>query len=242
MGSISIGTSGWSYDHWEHVLYPEGLARWHRLAHYVDRFDTVELNASFYRWPKDASFASWRRRLPPGFRLSVKAPRGLTHGKKVYDPDAWIARIARGWHELGDKRAALLVQLPPGMVRDDARLDYFLRRLPDWIPVAVEFRHPSWHDDAVFRLLQEHGAAYCVMSGANLPCILRVTSSIAYVRMHGPDHDHLYGGSYSDDDLRWWADRIREWRNSGTDVYVYFNNDGDGNAVRNADTLRALVG
>jgi uncharacterized protein YecE (DUF72 family) len=241
MGSISIGTSGWSYDHWEHVLYPEGLPRWHRLARYVDRFDTVELNASFYRWPKDASFASWRTRLPAGFRLSVKAPRGLTHAKKLYGPDAWIERIARGWHELGDKRAVLLVQLPPGMERDDARLDYFLRRMPDWIPVAVEFRHDSWNDEAVFRLLESHGAAYCVMSGANLPCVLRVTSPVAYVRMHGPDHEHLYGGSYSDDDLRWWADRIREWRDGGTDVFVYFNNDGGGNAVRNADTLRALV-
>jgi uncharacterized protein YecE (DUF72 family) len=241
MGSIAIGTSGWSYDHWAHVLYPDDLPPWRRLAHYGARFDTVELNASFYRWPRDASFASWRTRLPPGFRLSVKAPRGLTHGKKLYEPDAWIDRIAGSWHELGDKRAVLLVQLPPGMVRDDARLDYFLRRMPSWIPVAVEFRHPSWNDEAVFRLLEARGAAYCVMSGANLPCILRVTSPVAYVRMHGPDHDHLYGGSYSDDDLRWWADHIREWRDGGADVYVYFNNDGGGNAVRNADTLRAMV-
>ena len=240
--SIHIGTSGWSYDHWDGVLYPPELPRWHRLGHYVNAFRTVELNASFYRWPRDSSFASWRRRLPPGFRLSVKAPRGLTHGKKLYDPEAWIDRIARGWHELGDKRAVLLVQLPPALARDDARLDYFLGRLPDWIPVAVEFRHPSWHTDDVYRLLQSHGAAYCVMSGANLPCVLRVTSGIAYVRMHGPDHDHLYGGSYSDQDLAWWADRLREWRDAGIETYVYFNNDGDGNAVRNAQTLRSMVG
>lgn len=242
MARISIGTSGWSYDHWENVLYPEGLARWHRLAHYVDRFDTVELNASFYRWPRDASFASWRNRLPQGFQLSAKAPRGLTHAKKLYAPETWIDRIARAWHELGDKRAVLLVQLPPGMPRDDARLDYFLGRLPDWIRVAVEFRHDSWHTDDVFRLLEAHGAAYCVMSGARLPCVLRVTAPFAYVRLHGPDSDWLYGGSYSDDDLRWWADRIREWSDGGTDVFAYFNNDGGGNAVRNADTLRHFVG
>ncbi|MET1051203.1 MAG: DUF72 domain-containing protein [Mycetocola sp.] len=241
MRGVWIGTSGWSYDHWENVLYPEGLPRWHRLAYYVSRFDTVELNASFYRWPKTSSFASWRRRLPSGFRLTVKAPRGLTHGKKLYAPEGWIDRIAAGWHELGDKRAVLLVQLPPGMARDDARLDFFLSRLPDWIPVAVEFRHESWHCDDVFRLLESHGAAYCVMSGARLPCILRVTAPFAYVRMHGPDTEYLYGGSYSDDDLRWWADRIREWREGGTDVYVYFNNDGDGNAVRNAQTLGTMV-
>ncbi|MFU8947823.1 DUF72 domain-containing protein [Mycetocola zhadangensis] len=239
---IHIGTSGWSYDHWDGVLYPHGLPRWHRLSAYVDQFHTVELNASFYRWPRDASFVSWRRRLPPGFRLSVKAPRGLTHGKKLYAPEAWIDRITHAWHELGDKRAVLLIQLPPAVARDDARLDYFLARLPDWISVAVEFRHPSWHDEAVYRLLESHGAAYCVMSGANLPCVLRVTAPIAYVRMHGPDHDHLYGGSYSDQDLSWWADRIREWHAGGTEVYVYFNNDGGGNAVRNVQTLRAMIG
>ncbi len=239
---IHIGTSGWSYDHWDGVLYPPGLPRWHRLDTYVRAFDTVELNASFYRWPRDASFASWRNRLPPGFRLSVKAPRGLTHAKKLYAPDAWIDRIAHAWHQLGDKRAVLLVQLPPSLERDDARLDYFLARLPDWITVAVEFRHPSWHTDEIYRLLDSHGAAYCVMSGADLPCVLRVTASVAYVRLHGPDDHHLYGGSYSDDDLAWWADRLREWRDAGTDVYAYFNNDGNGNAVRNAATLRALVG
>ena len=241
MSRVWIGTSGWSYDHWNGVLYPEGLAPRDRLAYYVQRFDTVELNASFYRWPRESSFASWRKRLPHGFRLTVKAPRGLTHAKKLYAPEVWIDRIARCWHELGDKRAVLLVQLPPGMARDDARLGYFLERMPEWIPVAVEFRHESWNTEDVFRLLEAHGAAYCVMSGANLPCILRATAGFAYVRMHGPDHDHLYGGSYSDDDLRWWADRITEWRNSGTDVYVYFNNDGGGNAVRNAETLRTMV-
>lgn len=202
----------------------------------------MELNASFYRWPSDASFRSWNRRLPPGFRLSVKAPRGLTHARKLYDPEPWVRRIASAWHQLGDKRAVLLVQLPPSMERDDARLGFFLKSLPDWIDATVEFRHPSWHTDAVFALLQEHGAAYCVMSGAGLPCVLRATSRIAYVRMHGPDTGHLYAGSYSDDDLRWWADRIREWERDNREVYLYFNNDGDANAVRNASTLLELLG
>ncbi|MFP3548510.1 DUF72 domain-containing protein, partial [Rhizobium sp. SIMBA_035] len=84
-------------------------------------FNTVELNASFYRWPRDTTFAGWRTRLPQGFAMSVKAPRGLTHGKKLYGPEVWIERISRCWHELGDKRAVLLVQLPPGLARDDAR-------------------------------------------------------------------------------------------------------------------------
>ncbi len=239
---IHIGTSGWSYDHWTDVLYPPGLPPRDRLQYYVGNFDTVELNSSFYRWPRPVSFASWRRRLPEGFLLSVKAPRGLTHAKKLYSPEVWVDRIIQCWHELRDRRAVLIVQLPPGMPRDDARLDYFLSLLPDWMRVAVEFRHDSWHTEEVFALLERHGAAYCIMSGANLPCVLRVTAPFVYVRMHGPDHDHLYGGSYSDADLAWWADRIREWQDAGRDVFVYFNNDGGGNAVRNAWTLRGMLG
>jgi uncharacterized protein YecE (DUF72 family) len=241
MGAAHIGTSGWSYDHWNDVLYPAGTASRNRLQHYVAQFSTVELNASFYRWPRESTFAGWNQRLPEGFQMSVKAPRGLTHAKKLYAPEVWVERIARSWHELGDKRAVLIVQLPPTMERDDARLDYFLGLLPDWIRVAVELRHPSWECDEVFGLLERHGAAYCVMSGANLNCILRTTADFVYVRLHGPDHAHLYGGSYSDADLSWWADRIREWQHDGREVYAYFNNDGGGNAVRNALTLRALL-
>jgi uncharacterized protein YecE (DUF72 family) len=224
------------------VLYPPGTPARDRLGHYIQRFGTAELNASFYRWPRDASFASWRRRLPQGFQLSVKAPRGLTHAKRLYAPEVWVDRLARCWHELGDRRGVLLVQLGPGQQRDDARLDYFLGRLPPWLRTAVELRHPSWVDDAVFDLLQRHGAAYCVMSGAGLPCVLRATAPFVYVRLHGPDHSHLYAGSYSDADLQWWADRVREWESGGRDVYLYFNNDGGGNAVRNALTLRHLLG
>ncbi len=240
--AVRIGTSGWSYDHWHPELYRPGLPARDRLARYAAVFTTAELNSSFYRWPRPAAFGSWRNRLPDGFQLSVKAPRGLTHARKLYAPEPWLPRIETGWHELGDKRAVLLVQLPPAQARDDARLAYFLRLVPGWVRLAIEFRHPSWHCEEIFALLEEHQAAYCVMSGADLPCLLRVTAGFAYLRLHGPDHHHLYAGSYSDADLRWWADRIREWSTDGRDVFVYFNNDGDANAVRNALTLRALLG
>ena len=240
--AVHIGTSGWSYDHWDGVLYPPGTPARDRLAHYVRSFGTVELNASFYRWPRDTSFASWRRRLPEGFALSVKAPRGLTHAKRLYAPETWLPRLTSAWHELGNRRAVLLLQLHPAHERDDARLEYLLARLPEWMRVAVEFRHPSWHDDAVFALLERHGAAYCVMSGAGLPCVLRATAPFVYVRLHGPDQGHLYAGSYPDSDLGWWADRVREWEAQGRDVFLYFNNDGGGNAVRNAEGLRRMLG
>ncbi len=240
--AVHVGTSGWSYDHWDGVLYPGGLPARDRLGHYSQRFGTVELNSSFYHWPKQNSFAGWRRRLPNGFQLAVKAPRGLTHAKRLYAPEAWVERIMSSWHELGDKRAALLVQLAPDQVRDDARLEHFLRLLPSWMRVAVEFRHRSWHEENVFALLERHQAAYCVMSGAHLPCVLRATAPFAYVRLHGPDPENLYAGSYSDPDLTWWADRVQEWDAAGKDVLVYFNNDGYGHAVRNAETLQRLLG
>lgn len=238
---VNVGTSGWSYSHWNGVLYEEGTRSRDRLSAYVHHFGTVELNASFYRWPTDSSFAGWRRRLPPGFAMSVKAPRGLTHAKRLYAPERWVDRIAAGWHELGERRAVLLVQLHPMHERDPPRLDYFLAAMPCWMRVAVEFRHPSWVDEEVFTVLERRRAAYCVTSGARLPCVLRATTDFVYARMHGPDHDHLYAGSYSDRDLSWWAHRIGEWHDSGRDVYVYFKNDGDGNAVRNARTLRGIL-
>jgi uncharacterized protein YecE (DUF72 family) len=239
---IRIGTSGWSYDHWSGVLYPERTPVSKRLAVYAGEFDTVELNASFYRWPKDSTFAGWRQRLPDGFRMSVKAHRGLTHFRRLTSAEPWVERFERCWRELGDRREMLLVQLHPEQRRDDARLGQFLSLMPDWIPVAVELRHPSWDDDAVYRLLERHSAAYVVMSGAGLHCVPRATANTVYVRMHGPDRENLYAGSYSDDDLRWWADRITEWDAQGRDVLVYFNNDGHGYAVENARSLRTMLG
>ncbi len=238
---IRIGTSGWSYDHWAGVLYPERTPASGRLACYAREFSTVELNASFYRWPKDSTFAGWRERLPDGFTMSVKAHRGLTHFRRLKSPEPWVERFERCWRALGERAGMLLVQLHPEQQRDDDRLDHFLACMPDWIRVAVELRHPSWDDPTVYSLLEQHRAAYVVMSGAGLRCVLRATTDVVYVRMHGPDSESLYAGSYSDADLRWWADRLAEWHGQGCDVLVYFNNDGHGYAVQNARTLRGLL-
>ncbi len=239
--SVHVGTSGWSYAHWTGVLYPDGILPRERLDHYLPHFRTVELNASYYRWPRDAAFARWRRRLPPGFVMSVKAPGLLTHVRRLYAPERWLARIDRAFQRLGDRAGPLLVQLSPEFPVDEPRLDWFLAHVPAGVRVAVEMRHPSWHRESVLALLARHGAAYCVMSGAGLPCVLRATARVVYVRLHGPDPHHLYAGSYPDADLRWWAARIREWDAAGHDVFAYFNNDGEGHAVRNAAALRRLL-
>ncbi len=212
-----IGTSGWSYAHWRGVLYERGTRD--QLARYVREFDTVELNTSFYRWPRPERFAAWRDRVPDGFEMTVKAPRGVTHARDLVLTPEWRERIAAGLAALGSRRGPLLAQLPPG-----AR------------PV-MELRHPSWDAPEVYELLESRGAAYCVMSGAGLPCVLRATTSIAYVRLHGPGNA-LYHGAYGAEAIAWWADRIREWLAQGRDVYAYFNNDLDGHAVRDARLLR----
>jgi uncharacterized protein YecE (DUF72 family) len=239
---IRIGTSGWSYDHWTDVLYPPKTPVSKRLARYVEEFDTVELNASFYRWPKDATFAGWRQRLPEGFTMAVKAHRGLTHYRRLGSPEPWVERFGRCWAALGDRGEALLVQVHPGLERDDARLDHFLTVMPDKIPVAMELRHPSWDDEAVYALLERHDAAYVVMSGAGLRCVPRATSKRVYLRMHGPPQESMYAGCYPDDELRWWAERLAAWDDEGRRVLVYFNNDLGGHAIRNARTLKRLLG
>jgi uncharacterized protein YecE (DUF72 family) len=240
--AVHIGTSGWSYGHWVGVLYPRTASSLGRLDAYARNFQTVEVNNTFYRWPKDDVFQTWHDRLPQGILVSAKASRGLTQFRKLNDPAAWLDRMESGLRRLREKRGILLFQLPPHFPRDLDRLDRFLAALPAGQQAAVEFRHPSWEGEETFETLARHGAAYCVMSGADLPCVLRATAAFVYVRFHGPDREHLYAGSYSDTDLRWWADRIGEWRGQGRDVFAYFNNDGYGNAVRNALRLKDLVG
>lgn len=239
---VRIGTSGWSYDHWAGVLYRPGLPVAKRLERYTKVFDTVELNASFYRWPRESTFAGWRHRLPAGFTMSVKAHRGLSHFRRLSSPEVWVQRLKVCQRALGEHREAVLVQLRQDMPRDDGRLDSFLGMMPTWIRVAVELRHPSWDHPDVYRLLEQRRAAYVVTSGLGLRCNPRATTDIVYVRMHGPDTEAPYAGSYSGAELRCWAERARSWVREKRSVLVYFNNDGNGNAVRNALELRELIG
>jgi uncharacterized protein YecE (DUF72 family) len=172
----------------------------------------VELNASFYRWPRDNSFRSWARRLPNRFTMSVKAPRGLTHGAKLYRPERSLEWIGRCWHELGAVRGVLLIQLLAGLAPDDARLEYFLSCVPGWVRVAVEFRHHSWHDETVFALLERYGVGYCVVSGAGLPCVLRATAPFVYIRLHGLTGS---GSTRVSTPRPIWAGGRHGWRNGG---------------------------
>jgi uncharacterized protein YecE (DUF72 family) len=236
-----IGTSGWSYKHWKGVIYREGTPGTKWLEVYAERFQTVEVNNSFYHWPRDETFAAWRTRLPEGFLMSVKAPRPLTHYQKLHEPGPWLARMSGSLHRLGKKMGVLLVQLPPTFAYHLERLKRFLDEVTFSYKLAFEFRHPSWDRDEVYELLERRGAAYCVMSGPHLPCILRLTAPFVYVRFHGTDTRARYAGGYPDDELRIWAKRMAQWEEQGREVFAYFNNDVHGHAVRNAETLRTML-
>lgn len=242
---VHIGTSGWNYDDWSPDVYPPGLPKAKRRDVYASQFDTVELNASFYHWPRDTSFRLWHDALPEGFRMTVKAPKNLTHTGRLANLDSWHDRLATDWDALGERAGVLLVQLAPSHQFDAELLDGFLAALPGQIPVAMEFRHASWteggHGDTTQRILREHQAAYVVMSGPRLPCNLWATAGFVYLRFHGPDAQRMYVGEYGEESMRWWADRCREWLDDGREVWAYFNNDYDANGVRDARRLRAFL-
>jgi len=243
MDGVRIGTSGWTYDHWAGRFYPDGLARARWRDYYAERFDTVELNASFYRWPGVRPFQGWSRSLPDGFALSVKASRWLSHGRRLNDPEgAWAERLAAAMRALGDRAGVVLVQLPGDLERDDARLGTFLARMPGDVKVAMELRHPSWDDDAVAAVLEKHGAAYVVTHGTGLHTVLRATAPFVYCRWHGPTDSPLYAGRYSPEELETWAGRVTRWHEEGREVWGYFDNDGSGFAPENARELLALLG
>ena len=163
--SVHIGTSGWSYKHWKGRFYPDDLpvSRW--LQYYAGHFHTVEVNNTFYRWSSDAAFTSWRGRLPDSFLMTIKAPRPLTHYKRLSEPKEWIERIGHSVSLLREKLGIFLVQLSSDFPANHERLAAFLELLPRLIRTAVEFRHPSWNTEATFALLEHYGAAYCVTSG-----------------------------------------------------------------------------
>jgi uncharacterized protein YecE (DUF72 family) len=233
-----IGTCGWNYDHWRDVFYPKGLPAGEWLGYYAGHFDTVEINFSFYRLPERETFEKWAGEAPDGFTFAVKASRYLTHRKKLKDPEEPVERIIGHARGLGARLGPILFQLPPRWKVNVERLRYFLSILPSDLRYAVEFRDPSWYTDEVYDLLTEHSVALCIMSAPDLPRIVKATAPFVYIRMHNGGYDTE--GNYEDPQLEWWAERAREFLESG-DVYVYFNNDYKGFAVRNAEALKDMV-
>lgn len=233
-----MGTSGWQYRDWRGVLYPEGLAQRAWLEHYAARYATVEVNNAFYRLPERSTFERWRDQTPEGFVVAVKASRYLTHVRRLRDPAEPVSRLVDMAAGLGSRLGPFLLQLPPTLRASPDLLDACLRAFPTAARVAVEPRHESWWGDEVRAVLERHEAALCWADRGGRPVgPCWSTAPWGYVRLHAGTAAPR--PSYGRTALGSWLDRIDEaWPAAREDdVFVYFNNDQGGAAVRNARTL-----
>jgi uncharacterized protein YecE (DUF72 family) len=236
---IRIGTSGWHYKHWIGAFYPPGLPASKMLAYYCERFDTVELNNSFYHLPKRPALESWRDSTPPGFCFAAKGSRFLTHMKKLKDPEQGLGRFFAAIDILEHKLGPILFQLPPNWELDYDRLKTFLECLPGHHRYAFEFRNATWSVQPVYDLLARNNIAYCIYDLAGTQSPIEVTADIVYIRLHGPGGK--YQGSYTDRALSGWAKQIRKWHAEERAIYIYFDNDQAGYAAQNALTLKSML-
>lgn len=236
-GTARIGTSGFHYNHWKKIFYPEALPKSGWFSHYAQQFDTVEINNTFYHLPSVAAFDAWKKQAPPGFLYAVKFNRYGSHWMRLKKPRETIGNFLQVAKRLENLLGPILVQLPPHWQVDAERLDSFLTAAPRSLRWAVEFRNPTWLCGEVYKILERHQAALCVQDMIkNHPRI--ITADWTYLRYHG----QRYAGSYSPQKLAAEAKWIRQELNSGRDVFAYFNNDAEGYAVKNAAALKRYLG
>lgn len=240
MSQLFIGTSGWNYPHWKDDFYA-GVKRSEWLRHYSTQFNAVEANATFYRLQSPDTLQRWHDETPQDFRFTIKGHRYVTHNKKLTDP-AEPVEVERGnARPLGHKLSAVLWQLPASLRRNSGRLRGFCESLRQWDGVrhAIEFRNKSWFDEETADCLREFGIANCQSDSADWPMWTAVTTDLVYLRLHG--HTRTYASAYRADALDSWAASIRKWRRDGRSVHVYFDNDAEGAAPRDALKLRKLL-
>ena len=237
---MHVGCSGWNYASWRGTFYPPGLPARRWLEHYATQFQTVEINATFYRLARPSAVANWVSQTPEGFIFAAKASRYLTHMKRLTDMDRGLERYYESIAPMAEspKLGPVLWQLPDRFARDDDRLAYALEHLPAGRH-AFELRHPSWFAEPVWDLLRKHGAAFVIHdSAAREPTPLVLTTDWTYLRFHHGRRGRR--GNYSETELREWASRVRDLA-AEAEVFAYFNNDWETFAPPNALRLRALV-
>ncbi len=236
---LYIGTSGYSYAHWKGDFYPPDIKAADYLSFYARHFNTVEINYSFYHIPPEKSIQKWRGQVPPDFLFTLKANRQITHRAKLQNVEGITRVMTWRMHLLKEKAGVLLFQLPPSFSIDLPRLEKFLHTLPQRVRCAFEFRHISWFTEETLTLLKEYEAGFCVLSAPDFPIVVRATAPFVYFRFHGQNQWIHY--NYSDDELRFWAEKIQAFREEGREVFAYFNNDPEANAVRNALRLKEIL-
>jgi uncharacterized protein YecE (DUF72 family) len=247
MKKLYIGTSGYVYSHWEGIFYPDDLPKSKKLEYYCQHFKTVELNNTFYRLPSKKVFESWYKRTPKNFVFAVKVSRFITHIKKLKDcKDSWEIFLKRALI-LKEKLGPLLFQLPPFWKKDTKRLKGFLQMIhktyrgqtPVRLKFAFEFRNETWCDREIYDLLKKYNSAWVVVDSPHWPKVLKVTANFVYVRMHGSKS--LFSSNYTKKELKELADWIKKWKKKKLKIFVYFNNDAQGFAVKNAKELQTLI-
>ncbi|HXX56806.1 MAG TPA: DUF72 domain-containing protein, partial [Thermodesulfovibrionales bacterium] len=240
MPTLNIGCSGFSYDDWKGIFYPEHLQKKRWLEYYAEKFSTVELNVTFYRLPEKETFTRWYSETPPGFLFSVKGSRFITHVKKLKaceEPlNVFFSRVSA----LRDKLGVILWQLPPGLRVDPPRLADFLELLkPHDVRSAFEFREETWITKKVISLIEKGKASLCMADWPPFLDELPVPANFVYMRRHGVGGN--YASSYTREQLKGDAARIRKYLKQGKDVFIYFNNDASGYAPANAGELLTLL-
>jgi uncharacterized protein YecE (DUF72 family) len=235
--TVSIGTSGWHYRHWKGDFYPADMPSAQYLSWYVRHFNTVEINNCFYRLPTASAVAGWRDETPREFCFAIKGSRFITHIKRLRDAHPALETYLSRMEGLGPKLGPILFQLPPNWHVNTERLSEFLSFLPANHRYIFEFRDPTWYTPAVYDLLRKYNVALCVHDWRGQRSPTELTADHAYIRFHGTTGN--YHGNYTEAMLSAWAELIGKWMSRLHAIYVYFNNDQGGHAVRNALTLQS---
>lgn len=236
--ALNIGCSGWFYWHLRGDFYPTQMPTSGWFSHYADHFDTVELNAPFYSWPTVATVLGWRRQAEGRAMIyTVKVSELITHLMKFEGTETLVRDFGHIADLLGPRMGCLLYQLPPSFHYSPDRLHVILDQLEPGRRNVIEFRHPSWWNDEVYAAFEKAGAIFCSLSGPQLPDAVVRTADDLYVRFHGVER--WYRHDYSPSELAAWAGRIRQAR--ARRVWIYFNNDFNGYAVRNAAAMRDIL-
>ena len=240
MARAYIGTSGWVYAGWrEHIYADTPTKRWLHVASRA--FEALEINGSFYTQIKPETYARWYTETPDDFRFALKGHRFVTHYKRLRDCESSIILLRDQVKPLREKLAAVVWQLPSSFQADVPRLEQFITALAVWPTVkhALELRHRSWFTPQVTEVMRRAGVAVCMGDAPDFPMWREVTTDLVYVRLHG--HTRKYASSYSERSLAAWAEDTKRWLAEGRDVHVYFDNDAEGHAVRNALRFQELV-
>jgi uncharacterized protein YecE (DUF72 family) len=228
-----VGTSGYNYPEWKGSFYPQKMPAAKMLPYYAERFTTVEINYTFYRVPNEKILAGWSRETPAGFRLTLKAPKRITHIARLRDRGELLSYFLKTAATLGPKLGAILFQLPPYFRKDLAVLDDFLRQLPQGTRAAFEFRHASWMETEVFERLRARNVALCIADSEKFSTPLELTADYAYFRLRDEGYTAL--------DLERWSGLIRAKAAGCSDVFVYFKHEEAGKGPEFAKILLSAL-